>query len=119
MKKLAIIISFFAACSSDKLPKNIVEPEKMKLIVWDMLKADEYVMNKVGQDSGKTTKQRLNEMYNKVYSIHHISQDEFHNSYNYYEQHPQLHKVLMDSVYAYGNRERNNLQKTASKLIVQ
>jgi hypothetical protein len=118
MKKILYVLFLTAAaCNSKKLPSNVIEQEQMKLIVWDMLCADELVMNQTGMDTSKTMKEKLTENYAKVFSLHKISSVDFYQSYKYYQAHPLLHKVLMDSVYAYGTREKTKLDLAPVKLV--
>lgn len=109
MRFLICFILIFSACQTDKNSQKIIGQEKMKLIVWDMLRADEYVMNSLQADTTKTLKQHLTDNYARVFSVHNIDSKVFYESYRYYQSHPLLHKELMDSVYAYGTRERSKL----------
>jgi hypothetical protein len=111
IKTLYLSLLLIVACSSKKLPSEVIEPEQMKLIVWDILRADELVMNQLNADTTKTTKQKLAESYANVFSLHKISSTDFYKSYDYYQAHPLLHRDLMDSVYAYGTRERSKQDK--------
>ena len=116
---IIILICSLVACKNNSIPKDVLPEERMRSIMWDMLRADEYVMNTLARDSSRTVKQHLNEQYNKVFAIHKIQGTQFYKSYQYYQQDPILHKRLMDSVYAYGNRERQEAQKRMTPSIVQ
>lgn len=98
------IFCFYAACTSDsKIPNDVIGIDKMKLVMWDMIRAGELVHNNFWKDSVtiKTT-----QSFQQVFSIHSISKDEFYKSYKYYEEHPDKNKILMDSITAYANRKR-------------
>jgi hypothetical protein len=45
-------------------------------------------------------------LYEHVFTIHHISKEDFYKSYRYYQQHPDKNKVLFDSLYAVVNRKK-------------
>jgi hypothetical protein len=49
--------------------------------------------------------------YERVFKVHHVTKEEFFKSYNYYLQHPDKNKILMDTVVAYANRQRAELYK--------
>ena len=108
---LVILICFIVACRSpNKIPNDILGIDKMKLIVWDMIRAGALSENKYGRypDSLKI---KSIEMFQQVFTIHGITKDEFYKSYRYYEEHPDKNKILMDSVSAYANRQRQELYK--------
>jgi|SRR4051794_28507947 len=106
-----IILYLFTTCKSpDKIPNDIIGIDKMKLIVWDMIRAGALTENKYNKYPD-TLKLKTIEMFQQVFAIYGISKDDFYKSYTYYEEHPDKHKILMDSVSAYGSRQRPELYK--------
>lgn len=94
------------ACKTKQDNKQILPINSMKLVLWDMLKADEWYNQTTIRD---TLHLRVNEKflyYEEVYKVHHINKDQFYNSYKYYETHPDKFKILIDSVVAYGDRDK-------------
>jgi hypothetical protein len=83
----------------------------MKLVVWDMMKADEWFVQTSIKDTLHLRKKENIQLYEEVFSIHKTSRKQFYNSYKYYQGHPDKFKVLMDSITALANRE--NAQKPA------
>ena len=78
----------------------------MKVVLWDMMKADEwYVQTTIIDTLHMRTKENI-QLYEQVFAIHHTSKNQFYNSYKYYQTHPDKFKVLMDSITAYANREK-------------
>ena len=112
MKQLfGIILTciFAVACSSpNKIPDDILGIDKMKPIVWDMLRAGALSQNLHKIDSTLLKKERL-ENYEQVFKIYGITKDDFYKSYNYYLQHPDKNKILIDSVIAYSTKQRAEL----------
>lgn len=102
---------FGAACSPGKMPGNIIPPEKMKTIVFDLLKADTYVNNFVLKDTTLRSKEQHINMYEQVFLIHKITRKDFYNSLTYYQQHPDVNKKLFDSTLSYANRQREVIFK--------
>src|SRR6476660_8426477 len=95
-----ILLCLLAACRSpNKIPDDIIGIDKMKIIVWDMVRAGALSENKFGRypDSLKI---KSIEMFQEVFAIHGITKDEFYKSYRYYEEHPDKNKILVDSVSA-------------------
>jgi hypothetical protein len=108
MRGLLIVVIALAlfACKEKQKDKKILPVSSMKLILWDMLKADEWFTQTSIRD---TLHKRLDEnfqIYEQVYKIHHISKAEFYTSYKYYETHPDQFKILIDSVIAVGDRDK-------------
>jgi len=108
MKKLIVIVlcSTIFACTSKV--KNDLSINKMKVIVWDMSCADELYNELQARDS--LLKNKPNErikLYNKVFELNKINKEDFYANYQYYLNNPQQLKVLLDSVQAYGQRQKD------------
>jgi hypothetical protein len=89
-----------AACSDDKkIPKNILPKQKMQDVLWDMISAGEYLNGYVItlQDSVDKSLESAKK-YGQVLQFHHITQEQFEKSYQYYRDHPVLMKVILDSL---------------------
>ena len=121
MKRLIVLIVLagLGACASgDKIPEDVIQPEKMKVIVWDLLLAeqralDDTTLNKlpVGKERAKGLTSTSTSLFNEVFAIHKTDKNTFYKSYAYYEGHPDKLKLLMDSVSAYATRKRTDLYK--------
>lgn len=86
-------------------PKPINE---MKVIMWDMYCADELFTEKQIKDSSLYKKPRERfKLYDQVFAIHKISRENFYSNYQYYVEHTDQFKILMDSIQAYGLLQRN------------
>ncbi len=110
MSSRSLIIVFIAislfACKSKKVDPKLIPLNSMKIVLWDILKADEWYIQTSIRD---TLHARVNEnflLYEEVYKVHHINKDQFYNTYKFYETHPDQFKVLIDSVVAYGDRDK-------------
>jgi hypothetical protein len=110
MKKYSSLFLFVVIFSCKSKNSAILVPDTMKVVIWDMMKADELYSRLTAKDSISTTekKKQLNiRLYEEVFSIHHITRGSFDSSYFYYSSHPVLLKALLDSVDAYGTRQKN------------
>ena len=98
---LIIIFSFIVTGCKNKnsIPKEIIPQKKMQDVLWDLMRADhflnDYILNR--DTSLDKADERL-KVYNKVFTIHQISREEFNKSFTYYKSHPFLFKVMMDSI---------------------
>lgn len=109
MKKFFFLITIclvaFACSSPNKIPDDIIGIDSMKKIVWDMLRAGALSQNLIKKDSVLFKKETL-ENYQKVLDMYGLTKDEFFKNYNYYLQHPDKNKILMDSLQTYSNNQR-------------
>src|SRR5580704_5762128 len=114
----ALIVCLIAAGCSDKdgIPRGILPKDKMEEVMWDMAQADQYAALYLAKDSAhidqKTETMRL---YEEVFRLHHVTREEFRNSYRYYLDHPALSQQLFDSVIARGSRARSELYDRPGK----
>ena len=101
-----LMVFILIACSSSPVPKGIIPPNQMPKVLFDLIKADEFLTNFAVKDSTINLKTRRISLYEQVFTIHHISKDDFYKSYRYYQQHPDKNKVLFDSLYAVVDRKK-------------
>ena len=97
------------ACGGDKPGKNgVLQVNKMKLVMWDIMQVDEYANSFLVKDSSINIPVASGKMYQKVFGLHKVSEKEFYTSFNFYRSHPNYFKILIDSISAYGNRNRDS-----------
>jgi hypothetical protein len=96
------IVIMVASCSKkDKVPKGILPPEKMEVVLWDILRADEFLRDyMLSKDSTLNDTLESERMYERVYKFNKISREDFVKSFDYYRTHPALMKEVMDSLNA-------------------
>ena len=93
-----LVLLFFSCKDNNKLPKNVLPEDKMREVLWDMMNAGQYLSSYVlTKDSidkiGESTK-----IYGQVLQMHAVSKEVFEKSYAYYREHPELMKVILDSL---------------------
>ena len=93
---------FFAGCkSSNKIPKNILSQAKMEAVLFDMIRADKFLTDFVFiKDTALNKDTSSVKLYQQIFRIHHINKEEFQQSFSFYRVHPDLFKVVLDSLYA-------------------
>lgn len=105
----SLFIFFLFSCGQQKPGKNgILSVNAMKLVMWDMVQTDEFANIYVRKDSTLNIKKETDTLYQKVFTLHKIDSTRFFKSFDFYKKHPSNYKILMDSLYAYANREREN-----------
>ncbi len=103
---VVIIIFVLIACKGpSSVPSSILGYDEMKGIMWDMAQVDEFATVYVHGTPEKVKHENLL-MYQKVFVLHKISNDEFTKSYSFYKTHPIQQKILMDSLIQFSNRQR-------------
>lgn len=95
-----IIILLLAGCGSkNKVPSDVLPPAKMQAVMWDILRADQFLGSYVFiKDSSLNKQNESLRMYDRVLDLHQTNMEEFRRSFAYYQAHPQLMKVIMDSL---------------------
>jgi len=96
------IVIFLVSCSSKN--EKIISLSDMKVIIWDMMCAENYYSYMTVSDTTFLQKKKNLQLYNQVFHFHDVSKEQFYNSYTYYEKHPDDMKVLFDSIEAFGSR---------------
>ncbi len=88
---------------------GIINTEKMGAVMWDMFQADAFTERYLKIDSTKNAAVQNAALQQKIFELHKISKDEFYKSYNYYSNHPDLMRTMLDSITARADRDRNKL----------
>lgn len=103
-----IILSCLAsmACNRAGGDQKRIGAEKMKVVMWDLVKAGEWHTFIIIKDSTLKQKKEDIRLFEQVFAVHGITKDQFYSSYKYYEAHPVEFKTLLDSVDAYAIREK-------------
>lgn len=107
MKKICslFIISLMACNSADKRNTRI-DQKQMPTIIWHLIMADDFYARQSIIDSNWRLQKKNIDLYQKVFSLHHTTSDQFYFTMDYYEKHPVEFKELMDSVSALTKREK-------------
>jgi hypothetical protein len=103
MKKMSfalILLAGFLSCTDkNKLPDDVLPQRKMQAVMWDMIRAGDFLNNYVlYRDTTIDKIAESQKWHEKVFSIHQITREQFDKSYAYYRTHPQLMKAVMDSI---------------------
>lgn len=90
---------FIFSCSGKKeIPADILSQDKMSEVMWDMLRADEFVSNFTRKDSSHSMKDKSTYLYEEIFKIHKINKSQFEKSVSFYNLHPDLFKIVVDSL---------------------
>ena len=108
---ILVIIVYLLALACSSTPKHVLPVNTMKVVMFDMLKADDWYARII---VGDTLMQRVKEdipLYEQVFAVHKLTKKEFFDSYHYYESHPVAYKELIDSLESYANNQKLKMLK--------
>lgn len=96
MRDYLLFLCFFvAACSGTSVPDDVLPPEKMELVLYDVIRADEMVDFLKTTDSAWQPFSRRTALYDTVFQLHGVKKDEFRRSLSFYQQRPDLLKEII------------------------
>jgi hypothetical protein len=92
------LILFFSCTQKTKIPDAILPPDKMEKLLMDMLRAEEF-LNQRQPDSAIVDSFNRIKLYQSVLALHKTTKEDFKKSFTFYEAHPDLLKVVLDSMH--------------------
>jgi Domain of unknown function (DUF4296) len=96
--KLLFLLILFFSCSHKPQKASILPEKKMKEVMWDMIRADQYVSGFLLKDSTKKKKEESVKLYEEIFHIHGITKEQFKKSLDYYSSQPDLFRPIIDSL---------------------
>jgi hypothetical protein len=106
---LSIFILFIllVACSNQAKNEQQIPFEKMRTVVWQLLKADELYARKSTTDSAWRVSKKNVVFYQQIFDLNNIDRTQFYKQMEKLKASPVEFKTLMDSVEALSKREKN------------
>ena len=92
---LLLILLFSCARKENK---NVLPENKMREVMWDLIRADQYVADYLMRDSTRNKKDESMKLYEEIFHLHKISRDQFKRSLAYYSSQPDLLRPIIDSL---------------------
>lgn len=100
-----ITLVFCSGCGHrNTIPAKILSPDQMRHIIWDMMRSDAYVNEFIVNDSSKNVSTESIRLYEEVFRLHHTNGEAFRKSLAFYEDHPDLFKIITDSLRVDGKK---------------
>ena len=105
MKILAfsLLLAVVLSCNNNTVPDGILPENKMRTLLWDILRADEWVNYEAGIDTSLNKSERSKDLYERVYQVNNVTAAQFKKSFEYYQSRPDLLKPLLDSLQKRGS----------------
>ena len=116
--KILVFAVFILSCKSS-VPKDVLAPEKMQAVLWDVMQADETAEYYSAKDSSFHSAAKHAAYYDTVFSIHKITKEDFTKSLAYYESHPVVFKTVLDSLKSFGEKiqRADSLKKSKAPVV--
>jgi hypothetical protein len=105
------LVVLISCNSEDKIPAEIIQPKEMKSILWDVMRAQTLASEIARKDSSVNAAVETKILSKKAFQIHKTDSATFNTSYNWYLKHPNVLKVIFDSLYVQKERENSLIIK--------
>lgn len=110
MKIFFLIFCSFLFFSCKKSNKDVLSPDKMEKILWDITQADIFTQDFISKDSAKNLTAENLKLQQKIFAKHKTDRKVFYRSYEYYIKHEELLKPMLDSMVAKNGRIRDAMR---------
>ena len=97
----------FSCGKSNKPPSSPIQPKEMQSILSDVMRAETLASQIGHRDSSVDVAIETKVLSQKVFNIHETDSASFNKSYNWYVKHPDVLKIIFDSLYIQKERENN------------
>jgi|SRR5436190_23981593 len=114
---ILLIILNFGCIRGNKIPKEVIPQNQMHKIMWDLMRADAYVIDFVMKDSTRNKKEESAKLYEKIFDIHATTRETFKKSLAFYQSRPDLFKEISDSLRVDDQRSHQPTAETKSQII--
>ena len=113
---ILIFSLLIVACHSETTNEQSIPMEKMKVVTWQLMKADELFTRKSVTDSSWRNSKKNVEFYQQIFELNKVDRVQFYKQIIQLESHPVEFKTLMDSVEQLSKREKNKVIQAINKV---
>lgn len=99
VSSLVLILLLAAGCRSRSGDEAVLPPEKMQALLWDMMRADQFISDFViSKDSSRKREPESRAIYPQILQWHRVTATQFRRSLDFYRDHPEKLRPIMDSL---------------------
>lgn len=109
MKGLILVATAICLLAACKGGKHELSEGQMKQIMWDLSRGEAFHTYFLVRDSARNADSAAMAVYAKILAFHKVSADDFFYTLDIYRNDPKRYRILMDSVNAYGSKQREIL----------
>jgi len=104
---LSAVCCILISCGKkNAVPADLLQPSKMQLVFWDIIRADALTNQRQKTYTSPEALTANVQLQKQVFAIHGVTREEFYISLDFYKTHPNIMKVLLDSMIAKAAREK-------------
>jgi hypothetical protein len=104
------------SCSGkNKVPAEIIPQKEMQNILWEVIKAQALSAGMARKDSTVNEMAEAKILNQKIFEIHHITSTAFDQSYAWYTSHPEIMRIIFDSMNIQNQRQNSLRMKGGYK----
>jgi hypothetical protein len=107
---------FLFSCSNEKSKEQQIPMEKLKIVVWQLMKADELYTRKSQADTTWKNEKKNLQFYQQIFELNKIDKVQFYKQMDYLKTRPAEYKELIDSVNEVSKREKISVDKLIKKV---
>lgn len=116
---LVAIILFLLISCENKTKEKVLSPERMELIIADMMLAEGYSESGANKDSSRPKNAFLSNEISKVLAVHKVTKEEYNRSFQYYIKRPDLMLKMIDSITSKAARNRDKVYNRDVRNIIE
>jgi len=99
-----LCILVISGCKQSSPPKDVLQKEKMKEVIWDVMQAQMLAQQITLTDTSLNLVDETNALTLKVFEYHHTNKEQFDKSYDWYLKNPKDLNEILDSLYLQKSR---------------
>jgi hypothetical protein len=99
MRRYFLFLFLLCSCRSE-IPRDVLQPKQMEALLYDVIRADEWVDFASLQDSTFRKFSKRTALYDSVFRLHAITKETYRKSVAFYESRPDLLKAVLQSLHA-------------------
>ena len=101
-----LICLILISCSGrNTVPSDIIKPNKMQSILWDVMRAQVLSTEIARKDSSINEVAEIKILNQKIFELYNITAPDFDKSYSWYTSHPDVMRAIFDSLNNKNQRE--------------
>jgi hypothetical protein len=104
------LITLISCGNKSKIPSGVLKPDKMQVVLWDVIRANAFTTDFIKKDSTKNPVEENLKLQQKIFTIHHVTKLDFYKSYDYYKLNPGMLKEMLDSMTSQAKRPKNDIK---------
>ena len=97
----------FSCSGKNKVPAEIIQQKEMQDILWDVIRAQALSGEIARKDSSINEIAETKLLTQKVFEIHNITPSAFDLSYAWYTSHPEMMRIIFDSMNSQNQRQND------------